>query len=152
MPWYFHPCCLHAKVVTALENKNYLCAVHEWKHGPVHLLCQEMPSWEGCGHGWSKRRSGFRLDTWEHNFAVVPQLCGQTDSGLAENSVLITIVFPSYLLKNLNARTGVDGASVMEGTSLLPTQGSGVWVDNKQIKGNVCFGDIQLQRFSIMQK
>lgn len=43
-----------------------------------------------------------QTETCETNFLVVPQLCGQTDSGLAENSLLFITVFPSWVLKKVN--------------------------------------------------
>lgn len=47
-----------------------------------------------------------QTETCELNFLVVPQFCGQTDSDLAENSVLFTTVFPSWLLKKVNEELG----------------------------------------------
>lgn len=116
--------------MTALENQNYLRAVHEWKRGPLHLLCQETQSWAGSGHGQSKQKVRIQTETCKPNFAAVLHLCGKTDSDLAENSVSITIVFLSWLLKNVNERTGVGGTWMLEGASLPPTEGSGVWVDS----------------------
>lgn len=47
-----------------------------------------------------------QTESCEPNFLVVPQLCGQTDSDLAENSGLFTTVFPSWLLKKVNEELG----------------------------------------------
>lgn len=47
-----------------------------------------------------------QTETCEPNFVVIPLLCGQTDSDLAENSGLCATVFPSWLLQKVNEELG----------------------------------------------
>lgn len=96
----------------------------------MYVAPPAMPGSAKLGGPWPRLKQTRRQDseTCEPDFAIVPQLCGQTDSDLAETNVLITIGFPSWFLKNINERTGVGGTAVLGGASLPPTEGSGVWV------------------------
>lgn len=86
MQWYFHTCCLHTNIVTALENKNYLPAVHKCKMQKVqNAKCkmQKLPTcWLGPHHLLWHHLNWGECNLVGPSFAVGPQPCRQTVSDL----------------------------------------------------------------------